>query len=170
MSANPRIRDFVPDDLDPVWRLNEASVDAVSSVTRDQMLALVGMSRDVLVIDDGDEIIGFCNTFDPAADYNSVNYRWFSERYQEFVYLDRIVIAESHRNRGLGGLLYGEVERRMQIADGPELLTCEVNFDPPNEGSLRFHKRIGFHPVGYQESKPGLIVEMLAKEVAHGFG
>jgi predicted GNAT superfamily acetyltransferase len=165
MSTNPRIRDFVPDDLDPVWRLNESAVDAVSSVTRDQMLALVGMSRDVLVIDDGDEIIGFCNTFDPGADYASVNYRWFSERYQEFVYLDRIVITESHRNRGLGALLYGEVERRMQIADGPELLTCEVNFDPPNEGSLRFHKRIGFSPLGRQESKPGLVVEMLGKYV-----
>jgi predicted GNAT superfamily acetyltransferase len=165
MSANPRIRDFAPDDLDPVWRLNEAAVDAVSSVTRDQMLALVGMSRDVLVIDDGDEIIGFCNTFNPGANYNSINYRWFSERYAEFVYLDRIVIAESHRNRGLGALLYSEVERRMQVSDAPDLLTCEVNFDPPNEGSLRFHKRIGFLPLGRQESKPGLVVEMLGKHV-----
>ena len=163
MNSNPRIRDFVSGDLESVWRLNEAAVDAVSSVTRDQMLALVDMSRDVLVIDDGDEIIGFCNTFNPGADYRSVNYRWFSERYAEFVYLDRIVIAESHRNRGIGALLYGEVERRMQMSGGPGLLTCEVNFDPPNEGSLRFHYRIGFMPVGYQESKPGLVVAMLAK-------
>jgi len=170
MNTDPRIRDFVPDDLDPVWRLNEAAVNAVSSVTRDQMLALVDMSRDVLVIDDGEEIIGFCNTFNPGAEYASVNYRWFSERYDEFVYLDRIVIAESHRNRGLGALLYGEVERRMQVSGVPGLLTCEVNFDPPNEGSLRFHRRIGFNPVGYQESKPGLVVEMLAKEVDHGLG
>jgi predicted GNAT superfamily acetyltransferase len=166
MKSNPRIRDFVTGDLDPVWRLNEAAVDAVSSVTRDQMLALVGMSRDVLVINDGDEIIGFCNTFNPGANYNSVNYRWFSERYDEFVYLDRIVIAESHRNRGLGALLYGEVERRMHTQGGPHVLTCEVNFEPPNEGSLRFHRRIGFLPVGYQESKPGLVVEMLAKAIS----
>lgn len=166
MSTEPRIRDFAPDDLEPVWRLNEAAVDAVSSVTRDQMLALVGMSRDVLVIDNGDGIIGFCNTFNPGAAYGSVNYRWFSERYTEFVYLDRIVIAESHRNRGLGALLYSEIERRMQLLGGPGLLTCEVNYDPPNEGSLRFHRRIGFLPVGYQESKPGLVVEMLAKAVS----
>jgi predicted GNAT superfamily acetyltransferase len=130
------------------------------------MLVLVGMSRDVLVIDSADEIIGFCNTFNPGADYQSVNYRWFSGRYEEFVYLDRIVIAESHRSRGLGALLYGEVERRMHIQGGPSVLTCEVNFEPPNEGSLRFHRRIGFRPVGYQESKPGLIVEMLAKPIS----
>jgi len=165
MSTEPRIRDFAPDDLEPVWRLNEAAVDAVSSVTRDQLLALVDMSRDVLVIDDGGEIIGFCNTFNPGADYRSVNYRWFSERYAEFVYLDRIVIAESHRNRGLGALLYDEIQRRMAATPGNRHLLCEVNFSPPNEGSLRFHRRIGFLPVGYQESKPGLVVEMLAKMV-----
>jgi len=165
MSANPRIRDFVPDDLESVWRLNEAAVDAVSSVTREQMLALVDMSRDVLVVSERDEIVGFCNTFDPGADYRSINYRWFSERYDEFIYLDRIVIAEPHRNRGIGALLYGEIERRMVAASKPQHLLCEVNFSPPNEGSLRFHRRLGFLPVGYQESKPGLIVEMLAKLV-----
>jgi predicted GNAT superfamily acetyltransferase len=170
MSTEPRIRDFAPDDIEPVWRLNEAAVDAVSSVTRDQMLALVSMSRDVLVIENSDGIIGFCNTFNPGADYGSINYRWFSERYTEFVYLDRIVIGESHRNRGLGALLYGEVERRMQMSGGPGLLTCEVNFDPPNEGSLRFHRRIGFSPVGRQESKPGLVVEMLAKAINYSIG
>ncbi len=163
MSTEPRIRDFTPDDLEPVWRLNEAAVDAVSSVTRDQMLALVGMSRDVLIIENGDGIIGFCNTFNPGADYGSVNYRWFSERYTEFVYLDRIVIAESHRNQGLGARLYIEIEERMAELPSSQNLLCEVNFDPPNQGSLRFHHRIGFMPVGYQESKPGLVVAMLAK-------
>lgn len=165
MSNEPRIRDFVSDDLESVWRLNEAAVDAVSSVTRDQMLSLVEMSRDVLVVSERDEIVGFCNTFNPGADYHSVNYRWFSERYEAFIYLDRIVIAESHRNRGLGALLYGEIERRMTATPEPKHLLCEVNFSPPNEGSLRFHRRIGFLPVGYQESKPGLVVEMLAKLV-----
>ena len=165
MNTSPRIRDFLPADLESVWRLNEAAVDAVSSVTRDQMRALVGMSRDVLVIDDGDGIIGFCNTFNPGADYASVNYRWFSERYDEFVYLDRIVIAESYRNCGFGAQLYAEVERRMLAMGGPYLLTCEVNFNPPNEGSLRFHGRIGFSPVGYHDSKPGLTVQMIAKRL-----
>jgi predicted GNAT superfamily acetyltransferase len=169
MATEPRIRDFVANDLDAVWEMNEAAVDAVSSVSREQMSALVSMSRDVLVVEDGAELVGFCNTFDTGAGYNSVNYRWFSERYDAFVYLDRIVVADSHRNRGLGARLYEEVERRMIATGGPYLLTCEVNFDPPNEGSLRFHRRIGFGAVGHQESKPGLVVEMLAKLVSdHG--
>ena len=166
MASEPIIRDFHPDDFDTIWQLNQAAVDAVSSVTRDQMLTLVGMSRDVLVVDSGRQIVGFCNTFNPGVDYHSVNYRWFSERDQEFVYLDRIVIAETARNRGLGAQLYDEVECRMRRSGGPYVLACEVNFNPPNEGSLRFHRRIGFVPVGYQESKPGLVVEMLAKSIS----
>jgi predicted GNAT superfamily acetyltransferase len=165
MNAKPRIRDFVADDLEAVWRLNESAVDAVSSVTLDQMLGLIAMSRDVLVIEHDGRLVGFCNTFNPGADYHSVNYRWFSERYDDFVYLDRIVIAESHRNQGLGARLYEEIESRMNAGGGPFLLTCEVNFDPPNEGSLRFHRRIGFTPIGRQESKPGLVVEMLGKNL-----
>lgn len=160
-----RIRDFESTDLDAVWTLNQRAVDAVSPVTRARMLELIGMSRDVLVIEAAGDVAGFCNTFDPGANYDSSNYRWFSERYEDFVYLDRIVIAESHRSRGLGALLYDEIQRRMAEGGEERHLLCEVNFEPPNEGSLRFHRRIGFHPVGYQESKPGLVVQMLAKTV-----
>lgn len=160
-----RIRNFESSDLDAVWTLNQGAVDAVSSVTRARMLDLIRMSRDALVIEARGALVGFCNTFDPGADYDSSNYRWFSERYEDFVYLDRIVIAQSHRNIGLGAALYAEIERRMRTSGGPYCLTCEVNFDPPNEGSLRFHRRIGFVPVGYQVSKPGLTVEMLSKTI-----
>jgi hypothetical protein len=45
------------------------------------------------------------------------------------------------------------------------LLTCEVNLNPPNLGSIRFHNRIGFREVGQQDSKPGLTVSMLAKKL-----
>lgn len=161
-----RIRDFESSDLDAVWTLNQAAVDAVSSVTRARMRDLIDMSRDVLVIEVAGDVAGFCNTIDPGANYDSSNYRWFSERYEDFVYLDRIVVARSRQNLGLGAALYTEVERRMRMSGGPYRLTCEVNFDPPNEGSLRFHRRIGFIPVGYQVSKPGLTVEMMSKTIS----
>jgi len=37
--------------------------------------------------------------------------------------------------------------------------------NPPNEGSIRFHNRIGFREVGQQDSKPDLTVSMLAKTI-----
>ena len=96
---------------------------------------------------------GFCLTMAPGADYESLNYQWFSSRYEEFTYLDRIVVSSASRNEGLGAALYAELELR--IAGTPRWLLCEVNVKPLNEGSLRFHRRIGFTEVGQQDTEGG---------------
>ena len=108
----------------------------------------------------------FCITFAPGAPYTSVNYQWFSQNYSDFVYLDRIVVSENMRNQTLGEKLYLAVEQRMIKDRCAPILTCEVNLNPPNHGSIRFHNRIGFHEVGQQESKPGLTVSLLSKQIS----
>jgi len=116
------------------------------------------------VVDAGGGIDGFYITFRPGASYESQNYRWFSERYAEFEYLDRIVVVESARGGGLGAGLYAELEAR--IAGEVSVLLCEVNVKPPNEGSLRFHHRLGFREVGQQDTEGGAKrVSMLAKPI-----
>jgi hypothetical protein len=45
------------------------------------------------------------------------------------------------------------------------VLTCEVNLRPPNEGSLRFHRRLGFREVGRQETPYGALVTLLALDL-----
>jgi predicted GNAT superfamily acetyltransferase len=42
-------------------------------------------------------------------------------------------------------------------------LCCEVNVEPPNPGSLRFHERIGFAEVGQFAPKPDYVVSLLVK-------
>ena len=79
------------------------------------------------------------------------------------MYLDRIVVSENMRNKSLGAKLYAAIEQRMLKDRCAPLLTCEVNLNPPNLGSIRFHNRIGFREVGQQDSKPGLTVSLLAK-------
>jgi len=45
-------------------------------------------------------------------------------------------------------------------------LCCEVNVEPPNEGSTRFHKRIGFQVVkGKHQHEPGYVVDYMAKKL-----
>ena len=44
-------------------------------------------------------------------------------------------------------------------------LACEVNLEPPNEPSMRFHERHGFARVG-EQPVDGKIVAMLVKELA----
>jgi uncharacterized protein len=90
---------------------------------------------------------GFLIAFDQDADYDSINFLWFREKYDRFVYVDRIIIAEQARGRGLARAFYKGLFARAREA-GHERIVCEVNLDPPNPGSLAFHKALGFVEVG----------------------
>lgn len=71
------------------------------------------------------------------------NYRWFCECYDDFCYLVRVVVADTHRRRGVGSLIYDSAE-----AGAAERMTLEVCVEPPNAASLAFHASRGFVEVG----------------------
>lgn len=158
----PRL--FLRSDIDTALLLNNRNTPAVDEIDRTTLEFLIEHSLYSYAIGN-QELFAFCITFGPGAPYTSVNYQWFSRQYDDFVYLDRIVVAETMRNQTLGAKLYATIESQMIADRCAPILTCEVNLNPPNHGSLRFHNRIGFHEVGRQDSKPGLTVTMLAKTV-----
>ncbi|CAB4613048.1 unannotated protein [freshwater metagenome] len=165
MTANelePRL--FLKSDIDAALELNNLNAPAVGEIDRTQLEFLIEHSLYSFAIG-ADTLHAFCITFAPGAPYTSVNYQWFSQNYSEFVYLDRIVVSEKMRNNSLGAKLYAAVEQRMIKDRCAPILTCEVNLNPPNLGSIRFHNRIGFREVGQQDSKPGLTVSLLAKNL-----
>ena len=160
------VRLLTATDLDRVLTINESGVPGVGAIDAAGLAHLVDESSMTLVatVDDPiDEIVaGFCVVLPPGADYGSVNYRWFSERYDDFVYLDRVAIAPGFQGRGLGRALYDEVERRADAA----WFTLEVNLRPRNDGSLAFHERLGFVEVGQQETDYGTFVSLMAKPLS----
>ncbi len=160
------VRDLRRGDWDDALRMNNANVPAVSHLEPDELAADLAHARHAYAVGD-DRLEAFCVTFPSGVREDlGVNYAWFAARYEEYVYLDRVVVDEPHRSGGRGAALYRAVEDDMRRAAGPRLFTCEVNLRPRNDGSLRFHERLGFAQVGEQESKPGLVVAMLAKTVA----
>jgi predicted GNAT superfamily acetyltransferase len=158
------VRLLTPDDLDQVLAINQGGVPAVGALDAQALAHLVEQSTLALVAiapgSHGDgPVVGFCLVLAPGADYGSVNYRWFSERYDDFVYLDRVAIAPEHQGRGLGRALYAAVERNTDAA----WFTLEVNLRPRNDPSLAFHTRLGFAEVGQQETDYGFLVSLMAK-------
>jgi predicted GNAT superfamily acetyltransferase len=111
------------------------------------------------------EVCAFCITFAPDAPDAGANHRWFADRFESFVYLDRIAIDPTYQNLGLGVLLYQSVEQQMIASAQHSLLCCEVNLEPPNPGSLRFHHRIGFTEVGQHSPQQNYLVSMLSKNL-----
>ena len=59
-------------------------------------------------------VVGFCLVMAVDSAYDSVNFRWFTERYDRFMYLDRVAFDADAQGRGLGTLLYAEVDRLMR--------------------------------------------------------
>ena len=89
----------------------------------------------------------FIIAFDQEAAYDSPNFLWFRERYQRFVYVDRIVTDAAARGKGHARRLYLDLFEQGKKA-GHERVVCEVNAEPPNPASDAFHASLGFVEVG----------------------
>jgi len=160
----PIVRNIKISDLPRMLEINNANTPGVSELTMSELETDIENCLHALAIDNElGEVCAFCITFAPDAPHAGVNHQWFAERYKSFVYLDRIAIDSNHQNRGLGALLYQTVEQRMLDSAEHSLLCCEVNLEPPNPGSLRFHQRIGFTEVGQRGDGEGYRVVLLAR-------
>ena len=152
------LRPLTPDDVADVLALNERHVELLAPLSADRLDQLVVWADTAAAIDVDGAFAGFVLTFASGSAYDGENFGWFGERYADFCYLDRVVIHEGFRRRGLGSRLYDELES----ACGRPLFTLEVNIDPPNEPSLAFHRTRGFTDIGRRESG-GHTVTMMTK-------
>jgi uncharacterized protein len=135
-----------PSDLGAMLAINNAAYPAMNLLDEAALAAIVEACVYARVADDDDGVAAFLLGLPPGADYDSDNFRWFSARYDEFVYVDRIAVHPRAQSRGLGGALYDDMAA---WAHGRyPCILAEVNLAPPNPGSQRFHDRHGFVAVG----------------------
>ncbi|MBT4933705.1 MAG: GNAT family N-acetyltransferase [Rhodospirillaceae bacterium] len=144
------IRNALPDDLASILALNQTALPHVNALDIGDMERFLEQAAYFKVIGDLD---GFLIGLKPGLDYGSDNYRWFSDAFDDFYYIDRIIISESARGQGLGSLLYKDIIESAR-SHTPRL-TCEVNTRPANPQSMTFHQRFGFTPVGTQQTEGG---------------
>jgi len=91
--------------------------------------------------------------FDQDAAYDNPNFQWFRDRFDRFVYIDRVVVTPRRQGWGWAKFLYESLFARA-LERGHANVTCEINVDPPNPRSEAFHNGLGFEPVG-QAILPG---------------
>jgi predicted GNAT superfamily acetyltransferase len=111
--------------------------------------------------------VAFLIAFAPDADYDGVHFLWFRDRFDDFVYVDRIVVANEARGRGIARALYADLFQRAQ-SDGHSMICCEVNVDPPNPASDAFHASLGFQEIGRAAMANGKVVRYFTRPTGSG--
>lgn len=133
--------------LPEVHAINQENAAELSSLTTPELAELVAMSACAVAGLEAGRVVGFLLAFDERAPYASPNYRWFLERYDRFIYVDRIVVSAAQRGRAVGRSLYAHAIEFARDR-GKGRLCCEVNVVPENRASLRFHEALRFRPCG----------------------
>ena len=134
-------------ELSILYSLNQQNTPEVGELASINSLSkLINMSTVNFYVLEDNEIIGFVICFREGSEYKSLNYRYFKNKEVKFLYIDRVVIKESHRRRGAGSYLYDCLDDLAKKEGIP--LCCEVNILPRNEISLSFHYKKGFKDDG----------------------
>ena len=158
------IRDVREHELDSVLALNNAAGPNILPLDAGRVRFFYEHAGYFKVGEVNGHLAGFLIALGPEAPHDSANFRWFRERHQAFLYIDRIVIASARRGAGLGRAFYADVTSFAEVRF--PLLTCEVFLEPRNDVAVLFHGTYGFHEVG-QQLMPGVErrVSLLAKEL-----
>lgn len=157
------LRDLTQHDVASMWSINEQGLPGTGQVSKQEMADLLNLSALSLGVFREEELLGFVICLSPGTSYGSLNYAWFNQRFDAFLYVDRIAVAHQQRDQGIGSMLYEQVIISANQQGVP--VAAEVNSTPPNPGSMRFHERFRFKEVGELHHQEKSVMMLLRTEV-----
>lgn len=137
-----------------VPHVNELDMPALKSLCLEAALAEVAI--------DEYAICGAMLGFVKGANYPGFNFNWFCQRFDNFLYIDRIFVSPLYRGKGVGSKLYQRVFD-FCAQNGLTSVCCEVNEEPPNPVSHEFHVKNGFQAIESVLHPEGKTVVMYRK-------
>ena len=155
MKSNCRLRsinvsNYSELELNAIFDLNQLNTPEVGSLeSLDYLKKLIGLSAYNLLVLKCEEIVGFIICMREGSTYGSENYKFFTQRLKKFLYVDRVVVDERHRRSGLGKAIYQDIFAYANDKNLP--IPLEVNTEPVNQPSLKFHEKMGFEKVGSKD-------------------
>lgn len=158
-----RLRDVRDHELEHVLALNNSAGPSILPLDAAQARVFLTEARYFRVAEVDGHLAGFLIALTPEAAYSSPNFRWFQQQFEDFVYIDRIVVAGAYRRHGLGRIFYADVQSFAEVRSAR--LCCEVLLEPRDDASVLFHGTYGFREVGQQVLPGHGRVSMLAKDL-----
>lgn len=143
------IRPAQPSDFGDILRLNSEWAHFTSALDEAGLARLHSQAAYHKVVERNGRVAALLLALREGTDYASPNYRWFSDGGGEFLYVDRVIVDRAEHGSGLAALLYDDLFLFAKL-EHIERVTCELDIEPPNEASRRFHDKYGFAEVGTQ--------------------
>ena len=148
-----------PDDIATIAAINTAGQPGVSPLTAEAVAYVLADAPYVTVAVLDGEVAGYMIGYMASDAYDGEEFAWFRARLPRFLYIDQIAVAPAARRAGVGAHLYAHAVS-FAGAHMAASLVCEVNLEPPNPASLRFHARLGFREVGVLTVSDGRTVSL----------
>lgn len=156
------IRDVREHELDSVLALNNAAGPNILPLDAARLRHFHATAEYFRVAERDGAMAGFLVAFGADSGHDSENFRWFRERHEQFLYIDRIVVASRRRGGGVGRALYADVQSYAELRH-PQL-ACEVFLEVDSDPVLLFHGSFGFRETGQRVmSGNGMRAAMLMK-------
>ena len=154
-----QFRNYLESDEPDILRLNKASEHVLSPMNTDRFKSLREMSSLLIVAEQAGSVLGFLMGFTCGTGYDSLNYQWFQNNLNSFLYIDRVVISEQARGTGIGSKFYQQA-KSWAVSNSLQKLAAEIDIEPPNETSLYFHEKFGFREIAQQRLGPAKVVSL----------
>lgn len=153
------IREMLAKDIETILALNEKSVKVLSPMNKSKLLRLIEISALSVVVEEENQVAGFLLAFTHDVQYESINYEWFNQNYDSFLYIDRIVISDSFRGKGIASKLYKYALEWVTEHSLPSVF-AEIDVMPANKPSLLFHQKFGFKELELLKHSENKIVSL----------
>ena len=102
--------------LNILYSLNQDNTPEVGELeSLKNLCELINMSALNFYVLENNIIIGFVICFRENSEYKSPNYNYFKNKEENFLYIDRVVIKDSYRRRGVGTYLYAHLYQQYQM-------------------------------------------------------
>ena len=124
-----KLRDAKHSDIDKIVSINESAIPAVNYISYNDLEWVLHRKLYFKIAENSlGTISGFLLVLPSGLEYKSLNYKWFSSKYDKFAYIDRIVIIDEFKENGIGKSLYLDLEKNISEY---KLIACEFNIEPP---------------------------------------
>ena len=151
-------------DLSIIKVINDEAVPAVNAIAEKEFIWFHKNSIYFKKVILDETLAGFLLVLPMNIPYKSLNYNWFSVRYNNFAYIDRIAVKKEFKSSGIGTLLYTDLEK--SLPKEIKMIACEYNIKPLNMISENFHQKMAYKKVGTQLTENNTKkVSLMVKEI-----